>query len=505
MAVPLDLSINPMSVLQDPLIGRRCRAMFDEGDVDDRFLMILFLTVERLRSNSPWRPYIDVLPTSFGNPLWFTEDELVELKGTTLHRASVLQRKNLQALYDDKVKFLVDELLPGDDSLREVQFEDFLWANSIFWTRALSIPFPRSYVFPGSLGDQNYISVCHNCDFGASEEGMGREAFDDRNGGRHMDNCVVLHKENNDEISQSEDGETLWVEGLVPGIDFCNHVLKPEATWDVDRIGSLTGIPSSMYLLLANPREMEMDKEICISYGSKGNEELLYLYGFTIDNNPSDFLMVNYPFELLQSAPLSVSKAKLLELQKAELRCLLPRTLLDTGFFTGCPKDDKCQLSNFSWSGQRKVPSYAHKLVFPQEFMAALRIISMQDHEMKKTTSLLEELVGSTDWNYVSATDVQTAVWETCGDYAAFELLVDLLRVKITELEEGSGTEEADSKLLEDYHHFGLEGCRSFAEMKCATRKQRDCLVYRKGQKQLARLFLQEAEHALELCASEPQ
>ncbi|KAK8969095.1 hypothetical protein KSP40_PGU016150 [Platanthera guangdongensis] len=140
MAVPLDLSINPMSVLQDPFIGRRCRAMFEDGDVDDRFLMIL---------------YLDVLPTTFGNPLWFTEDELAELKGTTLHRASVLQvvllgidvlvekteavgpppadslrplprcdierfplvrlqRKNLQALYDDKVKVLVDELLPGD-------------------------------------------------------------------------------------------------------------------------------------------------------------------------------------------------------------------------------------------------------------------------------------------------------------------------------------------------------------------------------------------------------
>lgn len=33
-------------------------------------------------------------------------------------------------------------------------------------------------------------------------------------------------------------------------------------------------------------------KEISISYGNKGNEELLYLYGFVIDNNPDDYLMV---------------------------------------------------------------------------------------------------------------------------------------------------------------------------------------------------------------------
>ena len=56
--VPLDLAITPMRVLQDPLLGPECRAMFEEGEVDDRLLMILFLTVERLRKNSSWKPYV---------------------------------------------------------------------------------------------------------------------------------------------------------------------------------------------------------------------------------------------------------------------------------------------------------------------------------------------------------------------------------------------------------------------------------------------------------------
>ena len=47
-----------MRVLQDPLIGSECRRMFEEGEVDDRFLMILLLTVERLRKNSSWKPYV---------------------------------------------------------------------------------------------------------------------------------------------------------------------------------------------------------------------------------------------------------------------------------------------------------------------------------------------------------------------------------------------------------------------------------------------------------------
>ncbi|XP_020591612.1 uncharacterized protein LOC110032354 [Phalaenopsis equestris] len=444
MVVPLDLSITPMRVLQDPSVGPRCRAMLEEGDVDDRFLMILFLTVERLRPNSLWKPYFDMLPTTFGSPLWFTEDELAELKGTTLHKASVLQRKNLQALYDDKVKVLVDELLCGDERFeKEVQFEDFLWAFSMFWTRALNIPFPRSYVFPEPAGDQSNNRVLHTSYCVAPETDMAGEASADTNGERYRDSGILFDKENSTETSTSKAGETVWVEGLVPGIDFCNHGLKPAATWEVDQIGSMTGIPYSMYLQLAVPGSMEIDKEVSISYGNKGNEELLYLYGFIIDVNPSDYLMVHCPLELLQNAPLSENKEKLLELQAYMNR--------------GCNKNEASQRSSFSWSGQRKFPSYLHKLVFPQEFMAALRTITMKEKEIKKATSLLEELVGSIDEGQASEADVRAAVWESCGDYAALELLVDLLRAKMTELEESSGTLESDSKLLEDFYNLELE------------------------------------------------
>lgn len=58
LVVPLYLAITPMRVLQDPLVGQECRSMFEEGEVDDRFLMILFLMVERLRENSSWKPYV---------------------------------------------------------------------------------------------------------------------------------------------------------------------------------------------------------------------------------------------------------------------------------------------------------------------------------------------------------------------------------------------------------------------------------------------------------------
>ena len=86
-------------------------------------------------------------------------------------------------------------------------------------------------------------------------------------------------------------------------------------------------------------------------------------------------------------------------LQKAELRCLLPKTSLDNGFFPlntqngeENNKSKADQVCNYSWSGQRKMPSYVNKLVFPEKFMTTLRTIAMQEDELFKVSSMLEEV-----------------------------------------------------------------------------------------------------------------
>ncbi|KAL5792505.1 hypothetical protein ACOSP7_001099 [Xanthoceras sorbifolium] len=518
LVVPLDIAITPMRVLQDPLLGPECRAMFEEGEVDDRFLMILFLTVERLRKNSSWKPYFDMLPTTFGNPLWFTEDELLELKGTTLYRATELQKQKLLSLYDGKVKGLVKKLLILDgDSESEVTFEDFLWANSIFWTRALNIPLPRSYVFPQIQEDQDNCGSVNK----SSEvfPNQSQENGQDRNGDEGEAQRVDIQV--NGTTSTSLQTETLWVEGLVPGIDFCNHDLKAAATWEVDGTGLVTGVPFSMYLLSVGECSLIRDEEeISISYGNKGNEELLYLYGFVIDDNTDDYLMVHYPVEAIQSIPYSESKAALLEAQRAELRCLLPKYLLDHGFFPPHPPiecNDKCKtgsICDFSWSGQRRMPSYLNKLVFPENFLAALRTIAMRVDEHPKVSSLLEELVGSGGERQPSDAEVKAAVWEACGDSGALQLLVDLLHAKLMDLEENSGTEDCDSELLgkTSTERLGQHACNENnssketngrTQHKSMSKKRWSSIVYRRGQKELTRLFLREAEHALQLALSE--
>ncbi|KAI8024071.1 hypothetical protein LOK49_LG03G02413 [Camellia lanceoleosa] len=533
LVVPLDLAITPMRVLEDPILGPECRAMFEEGEVDDRFLMNLFLTVERLRKNSSWKPYLDMLPTTFENPLWFTDDEFLELKGTTLYRATELQKKKLHFLYDDKVKNLVKKLLVlNDDTESEVCFEDFLWANSIFWTRALNIPFPRSHVFPQVQDEQdntlpsfngNPEASISNISSGELVDGKGLEAHG-------------VESQVPGVTSTAIQGETVWVEGLVPGIDFCNHDLKAAATWEVDGTGLTTGVPCSMYLLSAGQSHLQIEKEISISYGNKGNEELLYLYGFVIDNNPDDYVMA------IQSVPFSESKVQLLE---AQVNCLNNLNLFSIFFFfnffnniclfedyfdsyskvkqvlymKACwimvffppsspqkESNDKCTIDrfcNYSWCGQRKMPSYVKKLVFPKDFLTTLRTIAKQEDEIYQVSSLLQELVGSDGEKQPSDGEVRAAIWEACGDSGALQLLVDLLNMKMIDLEESSGTEDDDTELLSKARSTEIpeenESCRTNG----MSKNRWSSIVYRRGQKQLARLFLKEAEHALHLALTE--
>ncbi|GLT62042.1 hypothetical protein SLA2020_347080 [Shorea laevis] len=515
LVVPLELAITPMRVLQDPLLGPECRAMYEEGDVDDRFLMMLFLTVERLRKNSTWKPYLDMLPTAFGNPLWFTDDELLELKGTNLYRATELQKKKLVSLYEDRVKGLVKKLLILDgDSESEASFEDFLWANSVFWARALNIPLPYSYVFPRTQEDQDISCLAQKTSEVSTSHISGGESINGKN--EEGSEVHEVDSKVNEVTSMSRQGETIWVEGLIPAIDFCNHDLKAVATWEVDGTGSITGVPFSMYLLSAGQSSLAVEREISISYGNKGNEELLYLYGFVIDNNPDDYLMIHYPIEAIQKISFSESKGQLLEAQKAEMRCLLPRSLLAHGFFPAGFSSNKesntCNVErscHFSWSGQRKTPSYLNKLVFPEDFLTALRTIAMQEDELYKVSSMLEELVGSGGERQPSDTEVRAAIWEACGDSGALQLLVDLLNKKLMDLEESSGTEDRDSELLQTACIIGSPqqktsmNANTSNQHELISRNRWSSLVYRRGQKELTRLFLKEAEHALQLSIGE--
>lgn len=128
-------------------------------------------------------------------------------------------------------------------------------ANCIFWTRALNIPCAHSFVFPAQLPippairglklsveqtnpDSNAVAP-----FKTDLEGVTRntELVDEESLNEKLDKDVadpelgddsrvvssvmdeVHQSTQNAESNGDETPSSVWVEGLVPGIDFCNH------------------------------------------------------------------------------------------------------------------------------------------------------------------------------------------------------------------------------------------------------------------------------------------
>lgn len=56
---PLSMAITPVTILQDPLLGGEYMKLFENQEVDDRLLIMVFLLVERARGQASfWDPYL---------------------------------------------------------------------------------------------------------------------------------------------------------------------------------------------------------------------------------------------------------------------------------------------------------------------------------------------------------------------------------------------------------------------------------------------------------------
>lgn len=235
---PLEGAITAHSVLsttpgEQAAILRELAAL---GLVDERTLVMLHLMVERLKGrDSPLCPWIRLLPGSFSTTLYFSQEELQWLRGTTLHRASQLRDKALQQQWR-RLAPACQQLALRAGVEAQPSYQDFLWAYSIFWSRAISIP-------------------CR------TPTGLTSE------------------------------------EGVLPGLDFANHDPRSAVRWTVwgtkDRPGNKP--PSHLQLVCPRNRAPRPGDEMCISYGDKSNEELLFNYGFAVQDNPDDVLHVPCP------------------------------------------------------------------------------------------------------------------------------------------------------------------------------------------------------------------
>eukprot|EP00897_Mesotaenium_endlicherianum_P004558 jgi/Mesen1/412/ME000100S10645 len=164
------------------------------------------------------------------------------------------------------------------------------------------------------------------------------------------------------------------------------------------------------------------------SGGGGAWQELLFLYGFVVDDNPHDHLMVHVPPAMLQDDPCADARAQLLQAQGLSLRWLL-RT-------SPPPAAPTALTSEAEPGGEARDDGPDRGGGLPEETLAALRVVSMSEEDVHSAVALLHQRMAPDSEDEPSADDVRRAVLETCGNAGALRLLARLLRLRKEEMEE---------------------------------------------------------------------
>ncbi|KAF5745460.1 Rubisco methyltransferase family protein [Tripterygium wilfordii] len=129
LEVPKKFWINP-DMVSESEIGSVCSGLKPWVSV------ALFLIREKMKEDSPWRPYLDVLPECTDSTIFWSEEELSELQGTQLLSTTLGVKEYLQGEFlkvEEEIILPHKQLFPSPITLG-----DFYWAFAILRSRAFS-------------------------------------------------------------------------------------------------------------------------------------------------------------------------------------------------------------------------------------------------------------------------------------------------------------------------------------------------------------------------------
>ncbi|KAJ0005271.1 hypothetical protein NQD34_011485, partial [Periophthalmus magnuspinnatus] len=113
-------------------------------------VLCVFLVLERYRASlSEWFPYIDVLPTSYTCPAYFTDDVITLLPQCVQSRA-LDQRTSVEELHSSNQSFFQSLQSVVSESVQDVfTFEALRWAWCTVNTRSVFMARPQSHFLSG--------------------------------------------------------------------------------------------------------------------------------------------------------------------------------------------------------------------------------------------------------------------------------------------------------------------------------------------------------------------
>ncbi|KAL4859907.1 Mannan endo-1 [Chlorella vulgaris] len=406
---PASAAVTAANLSCEPQQGPLLRQLIADEVADERTAVALWLAVERQRlghssaaagSRQPW---LELLPSSFSTTLFFSELDMQWLKGTTLFTATRLRQKKLRSTWE-RLEPAAQQLalLAG---LEPPSLPDFLWANAVWWSRAVALP--------------------------------------------------SLHEAGTEAATKAAAG----VEAIVPGLDMCNHKAASPCQWTLSAWASHAPAVSLVCPRWGVPAP---GQEVTIDYGDKSNEQLLFLYGFAELDNPAEVLTLIFPLPPPGEWDETLA-ARVELLQRRGLRPQLHLSAADlaASCATGSTKD-----------GNASSP-------LPEGVMETLEVFVLSPQQLQ------QELQGASPGvadGASSSSSSSEGLGSSSGRVPGMAVLTTLLRLlelKVAEMEgveDGTGPLEQDEELLK--------------AASLLSRNQRHALIYRIGQKRLARAFL---------------
>ncbi|XP_015587046.1 histone-lysine N-methyltransferase setd3 [Cephus cinctus] len=103
--------------------------------------LAIALLIERHKENSKWKPYLNILPTTYCTVLYMNANDMIELKGSPTLEAALIQCRNIARQYSYFNRLFQNSHNAVSDLLREVfTYEEYCWAVSTVMTRQNMIP-----------------------------------------------------------------------------------------------------------------------------------------------------------------------------------------------------------------------------------------------------------------------------------------------------------------------------------------------------------------------------